>query len=297
MLLLIVGEDIWNEEFSELSFELFILLRHIDGNTVDKIGCIWDFWEYLERDRCIFIDLSFDEHERIFDGIWISTGFFERDLEDIGIESSSREVLDLFRIEDTIRHEDDFPFSTHDFGIVQIDLLHDSFEIFHSDCLPDLEGLTHDDREASEEVRDDILAREGEDDPSDPRSGKETTRIDPNLIENEKSSSNPYEKNRNESDRWKEFPDDQVLHREGILDLMEDEARDIRDDQDDEKSTKYLIDIIDEGPSTGSKVKNICLNNSMVDNHQKRYTDDPGEEIPQMRESIFHHRRVHMCSL
>lgn len=235
---------IWYEETPDISLEFLIFLGHIDGDNIDVVICIWDFGTDIDIYRSVLGDFSLDKHERIFYHTRISTCFLEWNLECVDIKSSAREIFDLFCIEDSIRHKYDFPFCTHDFGIVEIDLFDDSFEVFHLYRFTDFECFAHDDRETSEEIGDDILAREGEYHSSDTRSGKESTRIHTDLFEYDESSCDPCQKYHDEANRRKELAYYEMLHGEGVFYLMEYETHDVRHYEDHEKTAQSDIYMI-----------------------------------------------------
>ncbi len=113
---------------------------------------------------------------------------------DVGKKSSSSEIFELLCRENTIRYIDDFSIDTHHFCVVEIDLFDDSFDSLYPYRFPDFECLTHDDRETSKEIREDILACEGEDRSSDTGSCQKSSGTDMERFEDEKSSPDPYKK-------------------------------------------------------------------------------------------------------
>ncbi len=274
-----------------LSGKIFIFLWHIYLDTIDKICSIGNLCRDIDGYRCIFHDFSFDEHQCIDDWTRISTGLLKGYLEYIYIESPTWEIFDLFRIENSIGHEDYFSFITHDFCIVEIDFFDDPFEIFDSDRLSDLKGPTHDNGETSEEIRDNILAREGENHSSYPCTSKESTSIDSRLLEDDKSSSDPDKQKYDKTDRREEFSYHKVFHRESIFDLVTDATHNIGNDEDDEKSSKDNISLIDMGPGIWSKIKHLRWYDHLIEDHYEGEADNPGDQIPQMCYSIFHRKK------
>jgi hypothetical protein len=173
------------------------------------------------------------------------------------IESSPRKILDLFRIEYSIRHEYYLPFVTHDFGIVEVDFFDDSFDAFDTYGFADFEGFTHDNRKTSEEIGDDIFAREGKYDSSDTRTSQESTRVDPDLFESDKASDDPDTKKCYKSDSGKKFSHHQMFHRKIVLNLMKNKAYDVGNHQNHEKVPKYDKSMIEVYESGGIMCENI----------------------------------------
>ena len=154
----------------------------------------------------------------------------------------------MLTVEDSIWHIDDFSFSTHDFRRIEGDLFYDPFESLDAYGIADLEGLAEYDREASEEIRDDIFARKGKYRSSYSRSCEKTTSIYMEALEYEKSSSDPYEKEYRESYRREEFAYDHILEADRVFDLTEDEADEIGYDGYDEEAFQSLVYIVYECP-------------------------------------------------
>lgn len=147
------------------------------------------------------------------------------------IKSAPREIFYLFSVEHPIWHEYYLSLVTHDFCIVQVNFFDDSFNSLDSYCLTNFECFTHDDRETSEKIGDNIFTCEGKYHSSDTCSSKESACIYTDFFENNKSSNNPYTKKYRKPNGREELSHHQVFHRKIVLDLVKNEARNICDYQ------------------------------------------------------------------
>jgi hypothetical protein len=169
----------------------------------------------------------------------------------IGIEkkSPSGEVLEIFAIEYPIWHIDDLTIVVHDFCIIECDFFYDPLDPLDTDRIPDLECFTHDDRHTSEEVGDDISTREDKYSSTDTRSCEESSGIDMEVLEEDKSSNDPYKKEYDKTKCRKKFSNKCMLMRKIVLNLSEDKSYDIREDRCPEKGKYARVDTIQECPS------------------------------------------------
>ena len=279
------------EKFSHLTVEVIIFFWNFHFEYVDEVSRVRYLSLDLDIDRRIFSDLPFYDHEHISDLRRISYRFFKRHFIDIEIESSSTEILEILSIECAIGYIDHLPFYTHDLGIVEGDLFYDSLDSLDPYGISDLEGFTQYDRETTKEISDDIFACEGEYGASYPCSCEESTGIDREALEYEKSSYDPYDEKYDELHCGHELAHEEMIACESILDLTQRHTHEIRYYGSHEEATYDPIGIIYDSPCAWIEPEYIRPCDEVIYDHREAQEYHPREEIPEICDACT--RRYH----